>query len=155
MPLQITTSMIRARSSAPPALRTRPFGKRSARPPAANPVSYTHLVQMGGIAFARVNAQPLSDFYKPLMVFSLPFIFRDADHQWKVLDGKVGDEVLDGMKAARMVGLAYYDSGSRNIYNSQRAVKSPADLKGLKIRGLLYTSCWAASPTCTRRRAAP
>ena len=68
------------------------------------------------------------------MVFSLPFIFRDADHQWKVLDGKVGDEVLDGMKAARMVGLAYYDSGSRNIYNSKRAVKSPADLKGLKIR---------------------
>lgn len=96
--------------------------------------SVIEAVQMGGIAFARVNAQPLSDFYKPLMVFSLPFIFRDADHQWKVLDGKVGDEVLDGMKAARMVGLAYYDSGSRNIYNSKRAVKSPADLKGLKIR---------------------
>ena len=96
--------------------------------------SVIEAVQMGGLAFARVNAQPLSDFYKPLMVFSLLFIFRNADHQWKVLDGKVGDEVLDGMKSARMVGLAYYDSGSRNIYNSKKAIKKPADLKGLKIR---------------------
>ncbi len=96
--------------------------------------SVIEAIQMGGIAFARVNAQPLSDFYKPLMVFSLPFIFRDADHQWKVLDGEVGEKVLNDMAAARMVGLAYYDSGSRNIYNSKREIKSPADLKGLKIR---------------------
>ena len=96
--------------------------------------SVIEAIQMGGIAFARVNAQPLSDFYKPLSVLSLPFIFRDAKHQWKVLDGKVGDEILSGMQSARMVGLAYYDSGSRNLYNSKKAVKSPADLKGLKIR---------------------
>ncbi len=96
--------------------------------------SVIEAVQMGGIAFARINAQPLSEFYKPLMAFSMPFIFRNADHQWKVLDGEVGDKVLDDLKAARMVGLAYYDSGSRNIYNAKREVKSPADLAGLKIR---------------------
>ncbi len=96
--------------------------------------SVIEAVQMGGIPFARVNAQPLSDFYKPLMVFSLPFIFRDAKHQWKVLDGKIGDKILNDMQSARMVGLAFYDSGSRNIYNSKKPVKTPADLKGLKIR---------------------
>lgn len=96
--------------------------------------SVIEAIQMGGIAFARVNAQPLADFYKPLSVFSLPFIFRSAKHQWAVLDGPVGDEVLNGMASARMVGLAYYDSGSRNIYNSKKVVKKPADLKGLKIR---------------------
>ncbi len=91
-------------------------------------------VQMGGIAFARINAQPLSEFYKPLMALSMPFIFRDAEHQWKVLDGEVGEELLNDLAKARMVGLAYYDSGARNIYNSKREVKSPADMKGLKIR---------------------
>ena len=96
--------------------------------------SVIEAVQMGGIPFARVNAQPLSDFYKPLQVFSLPFIFRDAKHQWKVLDGKIGDKILKDMEKSRMVGLAFYDSGSRNIYNSKRVVKKPADLKGLKIR---------------------
>ena len=91
-------------------------------------------VQMGALAFARVNAQPLSDFYKPLMVLSLPYIFRNADHKWAVLNGPIGDEILAGMEKAQMVGLAYYDSGARSFYNSKREVKSPADMKGLKIR---------------------
>ncbi len=91
-------------------------------------------VQMGALAFARVNAQPLSDFYKPLMVFSLPYIFRNAEHKWAVLDGPIGDEMLAGMEKAQMIGLAYYDSGARNFYNSKREIKSPADMKGLKIR---------------------
>ncbi len=96
--------------------------------------SVIEAIQMGGIAFARVNAQPLSDFYKPLMVFSLPYIFRNTEHKWTVLDGPVGDEMLAGLEKAQMVGLAYYDSGARSFYNSKREVKSPEDLKGLKIR---------------------
>lgn len=110
-------------------------------------------VQMGGIELARVNAQPLSDFSKSLRVLSLPYLFRDADHLWKVLDGPIGDELLQSLGANRMMGLAYYDSGSRSFYNSKRAVKTPADMKGLKIRvqqselmmGLV--SALGASPT--------
>lgn len=96
--------------------------------------SVIEALQDGSIAFARVNAQPLSDVYAPLGVFSLPFIFADEDQQWKVLDGPIGDEILDGMKSADLVGLAYYDSGSRNLYNTKKEIKTPEDLKGMKIR---------------------
>lgn len=89
---------------------------------------------MSGLAFCRVNAQPLSDFTPILGVLSLPYIFRDEDHLWKVLNGQIGEELLKEMEANGLVGLAYYDSGSRNFYNSRRVVKSPADMKGLKIR---------------------
>jgi tripartite ATP-independent transporter DctP family solute receptor len=90
--------------------------------------------QLGGLAFCRVNAQPLSDFTPALGVLSLPYIFRDEDHLWKVLNGPVGSEILKEMEANGLVGLVYYDSGSRSFYNSKREVKAPADMKGLKIR---------------------
>ncbi|MDL2263015.1 TRAP transporter substrate-binding protein [Synergistaceae bacterium OttesenSCG-928-I11] len=90
--------------------------------------------QMGGLAFCRVNAQPLSDFTPALGVLSLPYIFRDEDHLWKVLNGPIGEDILKEMEANGLVGLAYYDSGSRSFYNSKREVKTPADMKGLKIR---------------------
>lgn len=90
--------------------------------------------QMGGLAFCRVNAQPLSDFTKALGVLSLPYLFRDENHLWKVLNGPVGEELLKEMEANGLIGLTYYDSGSRSFYNSKRVVKTPADMKGLKIR---------------------
>lgn len=90
--------------------------------------------QMGGLAFCRVNAQPLADFTKALGVLSLPYLFRDENHLWKVLNGPIGEELLKEMEANGLVGLTYYDSGSRSFYNSKRVVKTPADMKGLKIR---------------------
>jgi len=96
--------------------------------------SVIEAIQMGGIDFARVNAQPLSDFAKPLRVLSLPYLFDNSEHLWKVLDGPIGDELLDTLKDANMIGLAYYDSGARSFYNSKHEVKTPVDLKGLKIR---------------------
>lgn len=96
--------------------------------------SVIEAVQMGGIDFARVNAQPLSDFDKKLRVLSLPYLFKSEDQKWKVLDGPIGDELLNSLTDSNMVGLAYYDSGARFFYNRKKEVKSPADLKGLKIR---------------------
>ncbi len=96
--------------------------------------SVIEAIQMGGLDFARVNAQPLSDFAKPLRVLSLPYLFDDEAHLWKVLNGPIGEEILDTLQDADMVGLTYYDSGSRSFYNSKKEVKTPADMKGLKIR---------------------
>ena len=90
--------------------------------------------QMGGLAFCRVNAQPLSDFTKSLGVLSLPYIFNNEEHQWKVFNGPVGEELLKEMEKNGLIGLTYYDSGSRSFYNNKREVKTPADMKGLKIR---------------------
>ncbi|MFD1779517.1 TRAP transporter substrate-binding protein DctP [Fredinandcohnia salidurans] len=91
-------------------------------------------VQLGTIDFARVSASPLAEFSKNLGVLSMPYIFRDADHMWNVLNGEIGEELLVGMEEANMRGLVFYDSGSRNFYNSKHPVEKPEDLKGLKIR---------------------
>lgn len=91
-------------------------------------------LQMGGLAFCRVNAQPISDFSPIFGVLSLPYIFRDEDHLWKTLNGPIGNELLDELKVSGIVGLTYYDSGSRSFYNNKRAIRTVADMKGLKIR---------------------
>ncbi|PQD95738.1 C4-dicarboxylate ABC transporter [Pradoshia eiseniae] len=91
-------------------------------------------VQLGTIDLARVNASPLTEFVNDIGVLSMPFLFKDEEHKWNVLNGDVGSELLDALKSANMVGLAYYDSGSRSFYNSKKAVEKPEDLKGLKIR---------------------
>lgn len=96
--------------------------------------SVIEAVQLGGIDFARINSQPLSEFSKPLQVFSLPYLFDNEDHFWKVMNGPVGQEILDGFEKDKMIGLTYYDNGSRSFYNSKREVKVPADMKGMKIR---------------------
>jgi TRAP-type C4-dicarboxylate transport system substrate-binding protein len=67
-------------------------------------------------------------------VLSLPFLFRSFDHLHKVLDHAVGEEILAGFQRHGFVGLTYYDSGARSIYNTVRPVRTLADMKGLRIR---------------------
>ncbi len=64
----------------------------------------------------------------------LPFLFADIEKAWKLLDGPVGKELADKTAAKGMIVLGYWDNGIRQITNSKRAIKSPADVKGLKIR---------------------
>lgn len=90
--------------------------------------------QFGAIDFARVSLSPVAEFSKDLNALMMPYMYRDADHMWKVLDGEIGSELLKSVEASDLVGLAFYDSGSRNFYNSKKEVKSVADLKGLKLR---------------------
>ena len=64
----------------------------------------------------------------------LPFLFSGYQHVYKVLDGAIGEELLEGLEAHNMVQLAYWENGLRQITNSQRAIERPADLAGLKFR---------------------
>lgn len=92
--------------------------------------------QIGAIQLYRVSVGGLSVVVPEVNAFSLPYIFRDQDHMRKVIDGPVGQEMLDRITsnpASKLVGLAWMDSGSRNVY-AKKAIKTPADLKGLKIR---------------------
>ncbi|HEY2185487.1 MAG TPA: TRAP transporter substrate-binding protein DctP, partial [Xanthobacteraceae bacterium] len=65
---------------------------------------------------------------------SLPFLFRSREHVHHVLDQGIGREILAGFERHGFVGLTFYDSGARSIYNSARPVRSLEDLKGLRIR---------------------
>jgi tripartite ATP-independent transporter DctP family solute receptor len=67
-------------------------------------------------------------------VLAMPFLFRSIEHLQKVLDGPIGNEILDSFQPYGFVGLAFYDSGARSIYNSVKPVRSIADIRGLRIR---------------------
>lgn len=90
--------------------------------------------RIGAIDIDRVNVTPLAALVPAANALLLPFLFRSTDHLHGVLDGQIGDEILGLFEAAGFVGLTYYDSGARSIYNDVRPVTSLADLHGLKIR---------------------
>ena len=91
-------------------------------------------VQFGGIDFTRVSISPLSDFQPLLNALQMPYLYRDADHMWKVLNGEIGDYFLNSMTEKGFVGLVYYDSGARNFYTTKKPIYTVADMRGLKIR---------------------
>ena len=90
--------------------------------------------QMGAIDFARISLAPVSQFAKELNVLSLPYIYRDSAHMWKVLSGPIGKKLLDAVDKSNLTGLCYYDAGARSFYNTKKDIKTVADLKGMKIR---------------------
>jgi tripartite ATP-independent transporter DctP family solute receptor len=67
-------------------------------------------------------------------VLAMPFLFRSVEHLRRVLDGPIGNEILNSFEPYGFVGLAFYDSGARSIYNSVRPIRSVDDMKGLRIR---------------------
>lgn len=91
-------------------------------------------LQMGALDITKVSTSPLEGFIPIYSVFSLPYLFRDEAHYWKVLNGPVGKELLLAGKSKNLRGLCYYDAGSRSFYTKNKPVLSPDDLKGMKIR---------------------
>ncbi|NVK55978.1 MAG: TRAP transporter substrate-binding protein [Alteromonadaceae bacterium] len=94
------------------------------------------LLQIGSLSMTKVSASPLEGFVPAMKIFSIPYIFRDNEHFWKVLNSDVGKGLLTGVEKFRLKGLAYYDAGSRSFYTNNKPVRSPADLSGMKIRVL-------------------
>jgi tripartite ATP-independent transporter DctP family solute receptor len=88
----------------------------------------------GAIDLNRTNVALIGTFVPAMNVLAMPFLFRSIEHQQKVLDGPIGNEILDSFEAYGFVGLAFYDSGARSIYNSVRPIRSIADIRGLRLR---------------------
>ncbi|WP_369812664.1 TRAP transporter substrate-binding protein [Alkalimonas collagenimarina] len=94
------------------------------------------LLQIGSLAMTKVSASPLEGFVPAMQVFSVPYIFRDNDHYWRVLESDIGEQLLREIEVARLHGLGYYDAGSRSFYSTNTRIDSPADLRGKKFRVL-------------------
>ncbi len=92
--------------------------------------------QIGAIAFARVSVGALGPVVDDLNVFNLPYVFRNTAHMQKVIDGPIGQELLDKVtnSGKGLVGLCWMDAGARNFYDTKHPIKTLADLKGLKFR---------------------
>lgn len=89
----------------------------------------------GDVDFARVSTAPLSNFVPEVNLVNLPYLFRDREHMWKVLDSSIGDKILANIENScpGLVGICYYDSDCRSFYSS-KPIRSIEDMKGLKIR---------------------
>jgi tripartite ATP-independent transporter DctP family solute receptor len=88
----------------------------------------------GAIDLNRSNVALIGNFVPAMNVLAMPFLFRSIEHLQKVLDGRIGNEILNSFEPYGFVGLAFYDSGARSIYNNVRPVRSIEDMKGLRIR---------------------
>jgi tripartite ATP-independent transporter DctP family solute receptor len=92
------------------------------------------LLQIGSLAITKVSAAVMEGFAPNYRVLGLPYIFRDDEHAYSVLDGEIGKELLIEGEEYWLRGLCFYDAGSRSFYTIDKPVLSPDDLKGLKIR---------------------
>lgn len=92
------------------------------------------LLQIGSLSITKVSAAVMESFTEEFKVLGLPYIFRSREHSFKVLDGEIGDELLESTRPFWIRGLCFYDAGSRSFYTINKPVDHPDDLKGLKIR---------------------
>ena len=88
----------------------------------------------GAIDLNRSNVALIGGFVPATNVLAMPFLFRSIEHLQRVLDGPIGEEILNSFELYGFVGLTFYDSGARSIYNNVRPIRSIADIKGLRIR---------------------
>ncbi len=91
-------------------------------------------VQLGTVDMAYITGAPMLNFVPEIGVFGIPFLIRDAQHAYSVLDGAFGQQLLAKFEAQNIVALAWGENGMRHITNSQRPIGAPEDLQGLKLR---------------------
>ena len=91
-------------------------------------------LQFGILSMTKVSSSPLESFVPKIKVFALPFLFRNAEHKWKVFNSDVGRELLVACEPKGLRGLCYYDAGARSFYTKPKPILHPDDLRGLKIR---------------------
>lgn len=92
------------------------------------------LMQIGSLAMSKVSVGSLESFVPEMKVFSLPYVFDDNDHFWRVVNSDLGKELLLSPLNADLRGLAFFDEGSRSFYTCPKPISSPDDLVGMKIR---------------------
>jgi tripartite ATP-independent transporter DctP family solute receptor len=92
------------------------------------------LARIGALAVTRVHSSVLNNAVPATRILSLPYLFDSTEHMRRAFDGALGTEILAACETRGLIGLALYDSGSRNFYNTRRPVVVPHDLHGLKLR---------------------
>lgn len=91
-------------------------------------------VQMGTLDFARVNTSALASTADEVGVFTLPYVFTGTDQKYRVLDGPIGQGVVKSLEKYNMIGLEFWEAGSRNFYTTKKIIRGAEDMKGLKVR---------------------
>ncbi len=99
-----------------------------------NDTKILEAVKLGAIDLVMTGNPFFSSFAPEMNVLDLPYLFRDYEHAYKVVDGPIGAELLRAVERNGMKGIGSLEIGFRNVTNSKRPVRVPDDMKGLKIR---------------------
>lgn len=91
-------------------------------------------VRAGALEIGNFNLGPIGPIVAEANVVSLPFVFKDVPHMFRVLDGEGGAAIAEGMAAKGITPLAWYDAGARSFYNGEKPINTPADVEGMKVR---------------------
>ncbi len=91
-------------------------------------------LQGGSLDITKVSTSPLESFVPEMAIFGVPYVFRDHDHFWRVLESPLGLRLLSAGDSANVHGLCYYDAGARSFYTVTKPALTPADLRGQAIR---------------------
>jgi tripartite ATP-independent transporter DctP family solute receptor len=95
---------------------------------------YIEGMQLGNIEMAQVSTGPISGFIPEFMVCSLPYVFQDYDQIKQVLNGPVGQKLFERLEEKGIKGLTWFTNGFRSVFNREKPIQGPDDLKGMKIR---------------------
>lgn len=91
-------------------------------------------LQLGSLEMTLTSTGPLGNFVPQVKLFNLPFLFKDREACYRVLDGEIGTQIAARFLEVGIRSLGWYENGFRNITNSKRTITSPEDMQGLKIR---------------------
>lgn len=91
-------------------------------------------LKYGGVDFARISLSELTDYIGELNVLQLPYLYRNSEHMWKVLDGEIGNHFLGVVSETELIGLSWYDAGARNFYTTETPIRCLEDIEGMQIR---------------------
>ena len=92
------------------------------------------IMRAGGLDMTKVSAATMGNFKNEWNALSVPYVFNDKDHYYGVMDGEIAQDMYQLTESVGFIGLTWLDSGSRSFYTAKTPVRTPADLKGLKIR---------------------
>ncbi|HEY9209708.1 TRAP transporter substrate-binding protein [Acidovorax soli] len=104
-------------------------------------------IQLGNVDMAFVSSALLGNFNKQFFALDIPFMFKDRPGVYRVLDGAIGQGLLDSLNKVGIQGVGYWENGFRQLTNSKKLIKSPDDLKGMKMRTMeneVHIAAWKA-----------
>lgn len=97
-------------------------------------VSTVEQIRYGGIDFARVSLSTVNSLSEKSLVLQMPYLYKDSEHMWSVLNGELGKEIMDSFQGSGIKPLSWYDAGVRNFYTVDKPIERLEDMEGMRIR---------------------
>lgn len=97
-------------------------------------ISAVQQLSFGGIDFCRASLSTLTNYSGETLALQMPYLYKNGEHMWRVLDGDIGDEVKQSFQGSGLVALSWFDAGVRNFYTVDRPITCLEDMQGQKIR---------------------